>query len=820
MPDVRFKHFLMTGLSAVLALAMARPAFAQPPATITGVVLDLLGAPVSGASITLAGANRPRATKSASDGSYSFDNVAGGRYQVLVTQPGFQPFSSEPVYVGAGAKQTIDATLQVSPLQQSVVVTAAATEISQAQTGAPVTVIDSATLDALNTPDVLEVLRLVPGAQIVQAGGRGGATSLFIRGGESDFNKVLIDGAVANDIGGGFDFSPITTVGIDRVEVMRQTNSVMYGSDTLAGVVNITTKRGQTRVPELTLAADGGNLGTWSGDTGLGGVIQRFNYYSGFRKFETNNDVPNNVYHNGTYAGRFGVTLGSNSDVSGTVRRVDSHAGSPNGITLYGLADDSRSEGDQTFVSVNSDTQFTNRLQATVRYGFTNQNSLFNNPTPTGEPFDSFGLTTYLGNTVTLTGANGYTVTGRGILDFNGDYPQPFESHTRRNAISGESTFAVNNSLSVSGGARWEREEALQCFNAVGCLATMTDQERTDNTVHRTNGGAFVEGRGTIMNRHYISAGLGVEHNEVFGEAVTPRLSIASYLRQPSSTGMGDTKIVLNAGTGIKAPAVFQVQSSLYEVLKASGVTPTIDPIGPERSTSFDIGIEQGLADNRARIRASYFHNTFHDLIEFVDKTQLTLAGVPPAVVATFTDFGAYVNSQSYRAQGLELSFEEAPRTDVRVMASYTYLDAEVTKAFSATTSFNTDSNFPDVAIGAFSPLVGARPFRRPPHSAAFAVMYTPSRYEVALSAYFSGKRDDSTFISDGFFGNSMLLPNKDLDKAYQKVDLSGGVDVHPRLKVYASIENLLNQDYEASFGFPALPITARVGVKITVGGK
>jgi iron complex outermembrane receptor protein/vitamin B12 transporter len=715
----------------------------------------------------------------------------------------------------------VDATLQVSPLQQSVLVTAAATDISQAQTGAPVTVIDSTTLATLNKPDVLEALRLVPGAQVVQTGARGGTTSLFIRGGNASFNKVLIDGAVANDIGGAFDFSQMTTAGVDRVEVMRQTNSVMYGSDALAGVVNITTKRGQTPVPELTLAADGGNLNTWTGDVGLGGVIQRFNYYSGFRKFETDNDVPNNVYHNGTYAGRFGVTLGSNSDLSGTVRRVDSHAGSPNAVTLYGLADESRSEDNQTFVSVSSDTQFTNRLQATVRYGFTNQNSLFNNPTPTGEPFDPFGFgAEYLGTTVTLTGANGYTVTGQGILDFSGAYPQPFESHTRRNAVSGESTFTVNNALAISGGARWEREEGLQCSNAVGCLATMTDAERTDNTVHRNNGGAFVEGRGTIMNRHYISAGVGVEHNQVFGEAVTPRLSIASYVRQPSSSGMGDTKIVLNAGTGIKAPAVFQVQSSLYELLKASGVTPTIDPIGPERSTSVDIGIEQGLADNRARVRASYFHNTFHDLIEFVDKTQLTLAGVPPAVVTTFTDFGAYVNSQSYRAQGLELSFEEAPRTDLRVMASYTYLAAEVTKAFSATTSFNTDSNFPDVAIGAFSPLIGARPFRRPPNSGTFAVMYSPSRYQVALSAYFSGKRDDSTFISDAFFGNSMLLPNKDLDKAYQKIDLSGGVDVHPRMKVYASIENLLNQDYEATFGFPALPITARVGVKVTLGGK
>jgi iron complex outermembrane receptor protein/vitamin B12 transporter len=98
-------------------------------------------------------------------------------------------------------------------------------------------------------------------------------------------------------------------------------------------------------------------------------------------------------------------------------------------------------------------------------------------------------------------------------------------------------------------------------------------------------------------------------------------------------------------------------------------------------------------------------------------------------------------------------------------------------------------------------------------------VMYAPGRAQVTLSTYFSGKRDDSTFLSDEFFGNSLLLPNRDLDAAYQKVDLSGAYQVHPRLGVYASIENLLDREYEASFGFPALPLTARVGFKLSVGG-
>jgi iron complex outermembrane receptor protein/vitamin B12 transporter len=189
-------------------------------------------------------------------------------------------------------------------------------------------------------------------------------------------------------------------------------------------------------------------------------------------------------------------------------------------------------------------------------------------------------------------------------------------------------------------------------------------------------------------------------------------------------------------------------------------------------------------------------------------------AGLPPeaAVAAGF----AYINSQSYRAQGVELSFDEAPRDDVRVTASYTYLDTEVTDAFAPP---HVNPAFPDIPIGQFSAIIGGRPFRRPANSGTFSVSYFPKRYDVALSIYFAGKRDDSTFAYDRFFGDTLLLPNQDLDAAYQKVDLSGAYEIIPRLKVYTSIENLLNQDYEASFGFPSLPLRARVGFRLTLGG-
>jgi iron complex outermembrane receptor protein/vitamin B12 transporter len=788
----------------LLAAFLARPAAAQQ-AVVTGVVTDPVGARVAAAIVTLAGEQaQGRETRTNAEGVYTFDDVAPGRYQVVATAPGFDVVTSDSFYAGGGRRPFVELTLHVGPLRQAVVVTAAASAVPQSQTGAPITVIDSATLDILNTPDVLEALRLVPGAQVVQVGARGGTTSMFIRGGDASFNKVLIDGVAANDIGGSFDFAQLSTTGVEQIEVLRQTNSVVYGSDALAGVISIRTRRGHTRAPELTLSADGGNLGTWSSGASVGGVFQRLDYYSAYSRFETDNDLPNNTYTNGTFAGRLGVALGGSTDLSATIRHSDATFGSPGGFALYRVADDSVQDTAMTYGGVTAESQFTDRLQTTVRFGSTAQTLSFLNPAPTGTPYDPFGFgANYVGEPVTLIGHNGYTVSGRAILDFSGTYPSLFERRTTRRALSGQTTFHVNNSLSIAGGARYEREQGF---------ADPDD----DPSATRNNSGAFAEVRATLLNRTHVSGGLGVEHNASFGRAVTPRLSIASYLRQPSSGTWGETKIVLNAGSGIKAPSVFQEQSSIYALVSGTPAGAGIEPIGPERSRSFDIGVEQSVAASRARIRAAYFHNDFHDLIEFLSKNTLPRVGVP-VDVANATDFGAYVNSQSYRAQGVELAADAALVDRLLVIASYTFLDAEVTEAFSATTSFN--PAFPDIAIGAFSPLVGERPFRRPVHSGTLMIAYAAGPTDVAIAASFAGARDDSTFLSDQDFGNSLLLPNRNLEAPYQKVDLSAASTVHRRLRLYTSIENLLNQDYEASFGFPALPLTVRVGFKLTVGG-
>src|SRR6185436_10908222 len=198
----------------------------------------------------------------------------------------------------------------------------------------------------------------------------------------------------------------------------------------------------------------------------------------------------------------------------------------------------------------------------------------------------------------------------------------------------------------------------------------------------------------------------------------------------------------------------------------------------------------------RARARVAYFNNEFFDLTEFVSRNLLTTQFGIPADVAAAAGSGAYVNSQSFKARGVEMSLE-ATVARVRFAGSYSHLNADVTQSLSSgalTPSFN--PAFPDIPIGNFSPLKGQRPFRRPANTGNLLVSYSQGPATVALSGYFAGKSNDSTFLggSDINFGDSLLLPNEDLNPGYQKVDLSASYVLHRSLKVYTTVENLLNQ--------------------------
>ncbi len=788
--------------AAACLMGTASSASAQD-ASIKGTVRDPLGAVVVGATVRLVrDGQRTADTSSDERGDFSFERLTQGRYRLDVGAPGFESRTTNPMFVAGRGATNVDVRLQIGPLQQQVVVTAAATELEESQVGSPVTILDSSTLEALRKPDVLDALRVVPGAHVVQTGARGGPTSTFIRGGDANFTKLLIDGVPANDIGGAVDFAEFAMTGVDRIEILRESNSVLFGSDALAGVISLTTRRGRSRTPEVSYSIDGGNLSTLRQAASVAGAVQRFDYFSEYSRFDTDNDLPNNEYRNGTYAGRFGLALGRYTDLSGTVRLIDRRFESPDGIDFFEIPDDGFQDDSLKFLSIGVQSQFTDRWQGAVRFGSFDQTLKFTDPTPSGM-FDGFN---YLGDVVTIVGANGFSTTGQAILDFGGDYPSLFATRSTRRSIYGQTNYHLASNIDISGGGHFDHEQGF-------------DDPEGDATTTRNNGGLFVEGR-AALGRLGVTAGLGYEHNEAFKSAYSPRVSVTYLLRSPSASGRaGDTKVTFNVGQGIKAPSVFQEQSSLFAILGSAQATAAgISPIGAERSRTLEAGVEQRLYGGRGRVRVAYFNNEFHDLIEFVNKAILPAFGVPPDV-ASATEFGANVNSQSYKAQGVETSMD-AVVGRFHVSASYTVLDAEVTESLSNSTlqpAFN--PAFPDNPIGQFSPLVGQRPFRRPKNLGSMLISYSQGPAQIALAGLFAGKSDDSTFLFDNLFGFGMLLPNEDLNDGYQKIDLSGSYRLSTHVTWYLTLENIFDERYTPAFGFPALPLTVRTGVTVTLGG-
>lgn len=803
---------------AVLLLTTSS-AFAATNSTIRGTITDPTDAAVPGAQVELLrDGTRIAGTTSDATGGYHFAGVSPGHYQVRAQAHEFAPQLSEVFYTGS-SPATVNLTLKLGSVAQQIVVTATGTRTPESQVGASVTVL---TADQFpHRLDVLDPLEQVPGVQVVQSGPRGASSSIFLRGGNSNANKVLLDGVPLNDIGGVVNFGTLATTGIEQVEVLRGPNSVLYGPDAMAGVVSLTTRRGITPLPEISYAVDGGNFGTAHQHVSLSGVLRRLDYLGEFSREDTNNALPNSRFHNGTYVANAGLALNSATELRFTGRYTTTGLGQPNAVEFFGIADDSSQHDQDAYASATLQNQTTQRWDNLLRYSATRLRLQDVNPSPTGIP-DAFG--NFLGQPVTIHGANGFSVTGQAILDFGGVYPVQTSSSTKRDTVYVQSDYSFTPKITGLLAYRFEQERGF----------TLAFGSATN--ANRDNSSYIAELHGNLGSRAYATLGGSVEKNAIFGTAAIPRLSLAYYLIRPNSGGvLSGTKINANYGQGIKEPSIFEATSSLFGLLSGPGGDPqlisqfNIGPIGAERSRSYDLGIEQLAASGRMKISATYYHNQFTNQIEFVPSTALPLLGVAESV-ANAAGFGATINSGDTRAQGIETEVEAGLGHGLNVRAAYTYLDAVVVRSFTndafscsgpapQPTCFN--PAFPGIPIGIFDPLLGARPFRRAPHTGSFSVGYSRQKFQVMLTGYLVSRRDDSTFLSDdSTFGTGMLLPNHNLAPAFQKIDLGGSYRWNRHVQFYSVLENLANQHYDPVFGFRALPFTARAGIKLTLGGE
>jgi vitamin B12 transporter len=808
---------------SVAICAVALWAQAAVASTVKGAVADSLGARIVGADVQLVAQGAAVAKgKTSAQGEFSL-TAPDGRYALVVAAAGFDSQQTESFFAGGAEVTVATVTLTPSRVQQQVTVTATGVPTPRAQVSSAVTVLGEQEL--ADHADVTMPLNLVPGVTLTQTGQRGGVASLFIWGGSSTSAKVLMNGVPADDVGGRFDYSTVSATDLDSIEVYRGPDSVLYGSDAASGVVSFSTQRGTSAVPILSYAADGGNFGTVHASSTLSGAADRLDYFAGLDVFNTGNSIPLDTFRDTTAAANFGYSLDSRNQLRATVRNSDSAAGVPDALDFYGIADPAKQADQDLYATGAYDSRTTDRWHTLVRYGVARKREQYTQFGTNGI-LDAYG--DYDGLPVTIRGANGYSVTGAAILDYGGTtYPYTDLLVSNRDQLYAQSEYAITPHMTGLFSFRYENERGLSA----------TPYGTTQ--AQRTNYDYTVQLGGDIKNRLFYSLGGGLQKNEIFGIDTEPRIGLAYYAVKPGSGAFQGTKLMANFAKGLQEPSISEQVSSLYATLLGLPCAPPspcgpqliqqygITPVGALLVRNYNGGVEQLLFHQKATMRVRYFHNEFGNQVEYIP-TQ-GLADLPGGGISQ-TDimilenggvYGAYTNTLSYRAQGVESEIEAQPAAHIFLRAGYTWLEARVQRSLSSdvlTQQFN--PAFPAVQIGAYDPLVGARPFRIPPHKGFFSVTYQQPRWFVALTGSIVGRADDSTFLSDANFGNTLLLPNRDLDPSYQRIDLGGSYSVRSNLAMYAQVDNLLSQQRAGVLGYPALPLNFRSGIKYTLGGK
>ena len=731
-------------LVVLLLLSTDRqPAYAQQP--IAGVVVDQDGQPV------------PRAYVRARDGATAITDVFAderGHFElhvsgstacaVQVTLAGFEPATVACTAFKSGDRTRVE--LRVAPIRETVIVTATRTEAPTSQIGASATVFTAEDLERRQTPLVADLVASTPGAMVVRSGGPGALTSLFVRGGESDYNKVLLDGIPLNEPGGIYYLNNLTTEHLERVEIVRGAYSSLFGSDAMASVIQLFTRRadGVARRPRGSVQIDGGTYGTFHGSAAVSGATARWDYSAGAAQFNSDNRVPNSRLENTTLSGNLGLRLSETSVLRLVGRGELEHVGTP-GPTAFGRPDlDAFFERD--------DAAFGITFEQTLRPAFRQR--------------IAYSIATSAQTSTNLNADPPYRATygGRTAIYETNDFLNDSHGDLRRHHASYQADLrlvhrsAGDHRLTLVGD--WDGERARQ----ENRLA------RTTTSNSRDNFGVAAQHQ-ILWPRVFATIGARVEHIDGFGAKAVPGATLV-YVARAAAGAVGDTRLKVGAGTGIKEPTM----------LESFSVSPFFRgnaDLRPERSRSIEAGLDQRFAGDRAKVELTWFDNRFRDIIS-LRTNPLTFEG-------------QYFNVGETHARGLELGFEAAPHPAIRTRGAYTLLDSSIVE----TTS-------PENVL--FAP--GRWAFRRPRHSGSIGATIQVARLTTDLNGIFVGRFVDSDF---GVFD-----PPLTENPGHTTWDARLSLRLTPRVSGILTIDNLTHTDYSEPFGYQPLGRVVRVGARVT----
>jgi vitamin B12 transporter len=610
-------HVFVSVFSVVLLALLSAGASASD---LKIKVVDPQGAAVAGAQVSLlAEGGRILGLQTTSAEGLAVLSVRGAgavqidALQIKVLAPGF---AVETVDVKQQTEITL--TLRLAPALETVVVSGTRTPVLGEDAGAEVDALSAEQLTAMQPIAADDVVRFLPGAVINTAGQRGGLSSLFVRGGESTYNKVIVDGVPIDNPGETFDFGTLPLAEADRVEFVRGAQSTLYGSDAMTSVVQVWTRTGSTEVPEFRFGADGGNFGTANGYASLAGARGRYDYNFFGDQFNSDGFGVNDAYSNSLEGANVGVAITDKVGLRVRVRHFDSATGLPgewnfNGTPL--LAPDPSESSHlnnllgSTELTISGPSGWQHRLTAydsLYRYIDTNLNS---NPAS----YDSF--------------------------------PDTYTTHVNRLGFDYQADYLERTWAQTTFGYRLENENGVT-----------SDQDFPPPAPgQRLDQDLYVQQQLRLGRLEAIAGGRFV-HSSAYGNIGSPRVALSLEALRGNDVFSG-TRLRFSYADGFMEPALYETFGQA-----AYGYAPNRGLL-PERTRAFEAGFQQKMFRGRWDLDATYFNNLFHDQIE-----------AQPLPTGEYEFF----NLQKSFAQGAEVIIHGQLRPKLDMTASYTNTSTQI----------------------------------------------------------------------------------------------------------------------------------------------
>jgi outer membrane cobalamin receptor len=723
------------------------PVLAAQTAAINGIVVDSSGGAIAGARLECAGI----VTLSASDGRFRLPGVS--ECNARIAAPGF----AESLTRLSG-----DATvrLEIAAVSERVLVSAARAEVTVEEAGVAANILTNSTFEQRQFPQIVDVLREIPGFHVLRTGRQGGLTQVFTRGAQRTGTLVMLDGMPVNDPGGDLNFSHFLSGAVERVEAIKGPESALFGAEAAAGVIQIFTARGssESRVPRGTLSYERGRFQTdrWIANLS-GGSGQKFDYFLSTEQFHTVSEFQNDFYRNTSGAANLGYRLSGKTQLRGILRAYDADSGTPN-QTAYGIYDFDahRTLRDYT-ASVRVDDARTARFLQRFILGHHRVDDHYLDERSEGpyriaaivrdEPSGLAVPKTYLVSLVNPDSPPALMPGTRLVTRTTSLFAFPGASQTERTMFDYQGTWSQSAGATLFG-YEYERQ-----------AGTITGSD-----VDRHNSGLFLHQQHSFANRVFLSGGARYEQNSVFGSKFTPRA--AASIRLHGEAGpLSSSFFRLSAGRGITEPSLLQSFARETTYRGNPGLRP-------ERTASYEAGLVQEWFGRHLRTELSAFHNSFRDLIVF--DTSLAI--------------GTWQNVDASRARGLEFSAQARLFKHATLSGSYTRLWTRITR-----------SNAPATALGS----VGNPLIRRPPHSGSVTLLIAPRRWNFLGGATMMGERLDT----------SLLGVNR--NPGFANVFAGGSYRLSRNVTPFVRAENALNSRYQEVLGYSSLSRSIRGGLRL-----